>query len=584
MNKTIEAPAGIEDPFTERPWLRSYPPGVPFDMDIPKISLAQAFEEAAGKWKDRTAILFYGRRISYRELAELVDRLAAALHGLGVRKGDRVALFLPNCPQFAIAYLGAMKLGAVVTAISALSATREVKLLLEDSQAETIVCQDLLFEFVERTGLSLKRIIVARTEDYLPGVKKFLGKSFLKALYQKMQIPAIRIPKRENTLSFEKLIENNPAVPPFIEIHPEEDPAVLAYTAGTTEEAKGVLLTHTNLLAAQHLINTFWSGSFEKEKNLREGKEVSLAILPFSHIYGQVLVLLGGLLNGQTLVVLTAPDLDDIINSIGKYKATLLAAMPGLYALLSDFEKTDRIQWKGLKLAVSVADSLSKDIAEAWEKRTGVRIHEGYGLTETGSLVCLNPSGKGMADSLGIPLPGTMAAIAHTEKAELQPFGEIGELVVRGPQVMKGYWNKEAETRRSLVEIRGKSWLKTGDLAWVDDHGYFHFYDRKKDVIPFQGRSIFAREIEEVLKTHPLIKEAAVIGIPDTQAGVTVKAVIIVRSGARGKLSEEAVISHCRERLADYKIPRLIEFRGEMPKTDAGKVSRRELREERNLI
>jgi long-chain acyl-CoA synthetase len=255
--------------------------------------------------------------------------------------------------------------------------------------------------------------------------------------------------------------------------------------------------------------------------------------------------------------------------------------VPSLFGLLTEHEKTDRVHWKRLKLVASSADSLAESTGKGWERRTGIPIHEGYGLTETGSAVCINPSGRRKIGSLGVPLPDTRVAIAHPEKAEWMSTGQVGELVVRGPQVMKGYWKKEEETAQAFVEITGEKWLRTGDLAKIDDEGYFHFYDRKKDLIQYQGTSIFAREIEEVLKTHPKVREAAVIGVPGPNGGTTIKAVIALQTDARGKLSEEEVVSYCRGKLVSHKIPNIIEFRGEIPRTDVGKVSRRELREER---
>jgi long-chain acyl-CoA synthetase len=567
--------------YSERPWLSSYPDGVPSDVDIPYVSVTKVFDESVEKWGEKTAIIFYGKKISYQELKDLVDRFATALHGLGVKKGDKVALFLLNCPQFIIAYFGALKIGAVLTPISPVYVTPEVKHQLEDSQAETIICQDMLYEFVQKTGIGLKRIILTGIGEYLPALKRFLGKSFLSAVYQKMEIPDAGIKEGENIFWFRTLITNSEPTPPTVEISPDQDLAILPYTAGTTGAPKGAMLTHSNLLAMQVISSIFWSRSFQKGKGLQEGKEIAMAFLPFSHIYGQVLLMVSGLIRGYTLVVLTTPDLDDILTSMGRYGATLLMGVPGFFGLLTDYEKTERVDWKRLKLAVCCADSLSEGIAKRWERRTGSQIHESYGLTETASAICINPGGRDKIGSLGVPLPNTMVAIAHSEKAEFMALGEIGELVVKGPQVMKGYWNKPEETEQSFVEIMGERWLRTGDLARIDEQGYFHFYDRKKDLIKYKDYAIFAREIEDVLKTHPKVKEAAVIGAPDPQAGANIKAVIVLQSDARGKLSEEQIISHCQKELDHYKIPKIIEFRREIPRTDVGKVSRRELREER---
>ncbi|MCJ7593441.1 MAG: AMP-binding protein [Desulfobacterales bacterium] len=565
----------------ERPWLKSYPAGLPSDIEIPDVSLGQAFDEAAEKWRDRTALIFYGKKMSYRALKNLVDRFATALHNLGVRKGDRVALFLLNCPQFIIAYFGALKIGAVLTPISPVFVTSEVKHQLEDSQSETIVCQDILYDFVEKTGIGLKRIILTGIGEYLPGLKKFIGKSFLRIAYQRMEIPDVKIKERENIYWFQSLIEKSRPDPPKVDIQPDQDLASVSYTAGTTGPPKGAMLTHTNLMAMQAICGTFWAYTFQKGKNLEEGKEIAMASFPFYHMYGQAHLVVSGCIRGYTLVVLTTPDLDDILDGVGRYGVTFLMGVPSLYGLLADYEKTDRIDWKGLKLAFSCADTLSEGTAKGWERRTGAGIHEGYGLTETAPAVCINPSGRSKVGSVGVPLPNTMAAIAHPEKGGFMAPGEIGELVVRGPQVMKGYWNRPEGTGQSFAEIMGEKWLRTGDLARIDDEGYFYFYDRKRDLIKYQGHSIFAREIEEVLKTHPKVKEAAVIGAPDPEAGEKIKAVIVLQTDARGKLSEEEIGQYCRQKLDDYKIPQIVEFRRELPRTDVGKVSRRELREER---
>ncbi len=569
--------------YFERPWLKSYPEGLPSKIDIPYTSVAQAFEEAADRWGDRTAIIFYGKKISYQELKDLVERFAATLHGLGVKKGDRVALFLLNCPQFIIAYFGALKIGAVLTPISPVYATSEVKHQLEDSEAETIVCQDILYGSVEKTGVNLKRIILTGIGEFLPGLKRVVGKSPLRAVYQKMEISAVEIEERENIYWFQSLLGKSQSYPPRADINPAEDLAVLSYTAGTTGPPKGAMLTHFNLMAMQAISSAFLSYSFEKGRNLEKGKETAIAFMPFYHIYGQVLLMVGGLVGGYTLVVQTTPDLDDILSSVGRYNVTFLMGVPSLFGELMDYEKTDRAYWRQVKLVLSCADSLPETMVNGWKRRTGLRIHESYGLTETSPTICMNPNGRGKIGSLGVPLPNTIVAIAHPENAELVDPDQTGELVVRGPQIMRGYWRREEETEQSFVEIGGERWFRTGDLVRMDGEGYFYFYDRRKDLIKYKGHAVFAREIEEALKTHPRVKEVAVIGMPDPAAGANIKAVIVLHSEARGKLSEDEILSYCREKLESHKIPKIVEFRREIPRTDVGKVSRRELREEREV-
>jgi long-chain acyl-CoA synthetase len=291
--------------------------------------------------------------------------------------------------------------------------------------------------------------------------------------------------------------------------------------------------------------------------------------------------MLSGVVWGATLVIFTTPDLDDILSAIGKYHATVFCSVPYLYDVLRNYEKTDRVDWRHFKGLISGADALLVDVAEGFKRRTGAIINEGYGLTETSPATHVNPLGRARFGSLGIPLPSTMAAVLNPEKNEFLPVGEIGEFAIKGPQVMKGYWKKPEETSEKLVNIDGEIWFRTGDLGSMNDEGYFYFYERKRDLIKYKGYSVFAREVEEALTSHPKIKEVGVVGVPDPKVGENVKAVVVLEADARGKLSEEDVVNYCKERLAHYKIPKIVEFRGEIPKTDVGKVSRRELREER---
>jgi len=566
--------------YLERPWLKFCPPGLPSDIDIPTKSLVQAFDESVEKWKNKTAIVFYGKKMDYMQLKDQAERFATALYGLGVRKEDRVALYMLNCPQFIISYFGALKAGAVLTTISPVYVTSEVKHQLEDSGAETIICQDILYEFVKKTNVTLKTVILTRIDEYLPSLKRLFGKTILRNIYQKMEIPTVEIDEGDDVHWFQDLIKKTEPEPPQIEFDPKEDLAVLPYTGGTTGLPKGVMLTHYNLIANATINQAFWSFSFEPGKNLEEGKEVMVAYLPFYHIFGQVSVMIAGLIRGYRLIVLTTPDLDDIIHSIGNDGVTFFLGVPSIYELLNDHEKTDRVDWRRLKFVFSGADSLLEDTAQNWERRVGTEIYEGLGLSETSSGLNTTPLGRRKIGSFGIPLPNTEAALIHPETEEFVPVGEIGELVVKGPHVTRGYWRNPEETEKAFIEIEGGKWLKTGDLARMDEEGYFYFYDRKRDLIKYKGYSVFAREVEEVLKSHPKIMEAAVIGVPDPKVGANIKAVVVLEADARGKISEEAVIDYCKEKLAHYKVPRIIEFRGEIPKTDVGKVSRRELRED----
>lgn len=560
--------------YESRPWLKWYLKDVPPDVEIPEKSVVQTFDEGTDKWINKTAIIFYGKKMSYKELREQVDRFATALHDLGITKGDRVALLLLNSPQFIIAYFGALKAGATITAISPLYVSPEIKYQLEDSEAKTIVCQDILYDNVERTGVKLDRVILTSITEYLPGTKKFLGSSVLRAVYQKMAAPPVEIYEREGFYRFQDLLTKYPANPPKIKFNIREDLVTLPYTGGTTGLPKGAMITHYNLTAARYLGEKFWGDV------VQEGKETILAYLPFYHIYGQAVVMMGGLSQGYTLVIFTTPDLDDILNAMESYKATIFYSVPSLYEFLRDYHRTDRVNWKRIKVLISGADALLEDTAKGWEKRTATKIHEGWGMTETSSVGMVSPYGKPKVGSFGIPLPNTVAGIIDPEGTNFLPVGDIGELVVKGPQVCKGYWNKPEETKKMFVDINGETWLRTGDLAKMDEDGYFYFYDRKRDMIKYKGLAVFAREVEEVLVSHPKVKEAGVIGVPDPDVGEKVKAIVVLETEARGKISEEEIIKYCGERLAHYKCPKIVEFRGEVPKTDVGKVSRRELREE----
>ena len=558
--------------YYEKPWLKFYPAGVPQTIEIPDKSLPQVFDEIAAKYSSKDAIIFYGNKISYGKLKEEVDRFASALHELGIRKGDKIAIYLLNSPQYIIAYFGALKAGATLTPISPVYTSIEVRHQLEDSGAESIVCQDFLYDNVERSGVKLKNVIITDISDYLPMSKKLVGKSVL-GRYGKTEALSPKAIEGMGFQPFQKLLKKYPPNPPKVEFNAREDVAALPYTGGTTGLPKGAVLTHRNLLSCQMQCLAFMP-------TLEQGKEVIPALLPFYHIYGQVVVMLNGLTMGATLVLFTTPDLDEVLDSMDRYKATTFFSVPTAYQFLKDYDKTGRFNWKNLKIITSGADTLHESTVKDWERRTGSKIQEGYGLTECAAVSHLNPMGRSKIGSFGVPLPNIIAAVVNHETNEFLPPGEIGEMILHGPNIMKGYWKRPKDTQESLIELDGRIWLKTGDLVKMDGEGYFFFYDRKKDMIKYKGYSVFAREIEEVLHQHPQIKAAGVLGVPDPNVGQLIKAIVVLQPEARGKLSEEEIIKYCTENLAHYKVPKIVEFRGELPKTDVGKVSHRELREE----
>jgi long-chain acyl-CoA synthetase len=545
--------------YLARPWLKHYPPGVPATVEAPLKSVPQVFDEATERDPQRAAVVFYGRSISYGELREATDRLANALAALGIRKGDRIALYLLNSPQFIIAYFATLKCGATVTPISPVYTSHEVRHQIQDSGARAVICQDILYEKVEKSGVKLDFAVLTNVGEYLPALKRLFGK--------KAQVrPAA------NLHWLQDLLKEHPPQAPAVGIDPRADLASLPYTGGTTGNPKGVMLTHYNLVASQAMSEAIYS--------LERGKEVILAFLPFFHIYGQVVIMLNGLCQGNLLVLFTSPDTGEILAAMERHQATVFYGVPTLYEYLKDHKDTDKANWKRLKLLVSGADTLHESTMTGWHKRTGSTITEGYGLSEVAAGSHINPLGRPKVGSFGCPIPSMQASVMNPDTLEFVPPGETGELLLSGPNVMRGYWNKPEESAHAFVERDGIRWLRTGDLVRMDEEGYFHFHDRAKDLIKYKGHSIFAKDVEDVLYGHPQVKAAGVIGVSDPAVGQRVKAIVVLQGDARGKVSEDEIKAYCRKQLAEYKVPHIVEFRGELPKTDVGKVSRRELREE----
>jgi len=398
-----------KEAYAAKPWLKYYPEGVPEKVEIPDISVPEAFDRMADKYGSKTALIFYGKKISYKELKDLTNRFAAALAALGVSTGDTVAMYLLNCPQYVIAYFGALKAGAKVTPISPVYTSKEVKHQIEDSQAKTVICEDILYD-----------------NNYLPRLKKLFGKSALAKAYSGMEVPSPEHIKEAGLHQFQDLIKKYPPEPPQIKINPKEDIAALAYTGGTTGLPKAAILTHYNMVALQTQTLKFWT-IFE------EGKEVVIAFLPFFHIYGQVVVMFNGLVQGSTLVLFTTPDIDDILAAMERYQASMFFGVPTLFEYLKEYEKTDRVNWKRLKMIACGADTLHESTIQEWERRTGSIILEGYGMTETTAVSHSTPYDRPKSGSFGVPLPGMDAAIIDVEGTDYMPVGKEGELILHGP-------------------------------------------------------------------------------------------------------------------------------------------------------
>lgn len=542
--------------------MNSWPRDVRQSLDYPVISLGDTLRKAAAESPDHVAVIYFGTRLSYRELDGLVDKFGEALQGLGVSRGDRVAICLPNIPQFVIAYYSALRVGGVVVACSPLYKERELTHIIEDSGAKILVIWDKLYPLVEtlRREGKLSNVITTSVRDYLPSILRLL--SPLKG------VKSYSCPGADDML---KLIGKYRGKPRPVKLEPKRDLALLQYTGGTTGVPKGAMLTHYNLIVNAVQV-TEWA-------RLQPGEDVHLSALPFFHIYGMTVAMNAPILSRSTMVLVPDPrDIGGLIKAIDRFKPTIFCGVPAMYIALINRPDIQKHDLSSIRTCISGASALPVEVQRRFEELSGGRLVEGYGLTETSPVTHVNPldePSKNRPGSIGIPISDTEARIVDLETGDTDmPVGEAGELVIRGPQVMAGYWNKPEESKLVIRD----GWLYTGDIATMDRDGYFQIVDRKKDMINVSGLKVWPREVEEVLFEHPAIKEAAVIGIPDARSGEAVKAFVVVKEGFYGKVSSEDVTRFCKERLAAYKAPKLVEFRDELPKTPVGKVLRRQLR------
>jgi long-chain acyl-CoA synthetase len=562
----------------EKPWLKHYDVGVPSTISYPHIPLDRFLSNAAARHPDHPAIVFGARvgsrlmdaKLTYRQLNEAVDRFAAGLQKLGLAKGDRVAIMLPNCPQFVIAAYAVWRIGGIVVCCNPLYVPREIEHLVNDSGAETFVVLISLYGRLEsvRGSTGLKRVIVTNIKEYFPGLLRFLftlGK-------EKKEGHRVHITGTSSTW-FQDVLRGAPAKPEPVQILPEEV-ATLIYTGGTTGGPKGAQLTHHNLVSNATLLN-IWAKS-------QEAGEVLIAVMPFFHSYGLTVGMNTCVANALTSVLIPNPrDLEHVLKAVEKHRATVLPAIPTLFVAFNNFQGIERYDLSSVKFAPCAAAPLPPEVQERFETLTGCKMVEAYGLTETSPTATMDPIDRPRTRSIGVPVPDTDLKIVDAETGSREmPAGEIGEIIIKGPQVMKGYWNLPQETSRALrVGPDGESgWLYSGDMGYMDEDGYFHLADRKKDMIIAGGYNIYPTEVEAVLFEHPRIKEAAVIGVSDQRRGETVKAFVVMKEGEH--TTQEEITSFCRERMAAYKVPRLIEFRTDLPKSLIGKVLRRELRGE----
>ena len=545
-------------------WLRHWPEGVPQNLTYPEIPLSEVLTLTAKKYPNNTAIIFFGKKLAYHELDDLSSRFASALVSLGVKKGDRVALFLPNVPQFPICYYGALRAGAVVVPCSPLYKERELEFQLNDSGAETVVALDLLYEHLApiRGKTKLRNIITTTILDFFPS---FLG--VLAKLTGKLKtVPC------PGTMSLKELLAKHGEAPPKVSINPRNDAALFQYTGGTTGVPKGAMLTHHNLV-----VNALQVGSWLP--TLREGGEVMLAVLPYFHIFGMTVAMNMPVLRAASMVLQPRFEVLEVLKAIQKHGVTLFPGVPTMYIALINHPETGKFNLRTVRLCISGAAALPVEVMRKFEAITGGRLVEGYGLTETSPVTHCNPLDrpeKVRPGSIGIPFSDTEAKIVDIETGEKDlAANEVGELAIQGPQVMAGYWNKPEETKYALRD----GWLYTGDIAKVDEDGYFYIVDRKKDMINVSGLKVWPREVEEVLYEHSAVKEAGVVGVSDPYRGETVKAFIVLKDGFEGKTTVEEIVRFCKEKMASFKAPSQVEFVKQLPKTAIGKILRRALKE-----
>lgn len=569
----MESREVFEKYIATRPWAKNYDEGVPIEVDIKPEPLYVYLDRAASNG-GRAAYIYFGGKVNYKTLAEHSDRVAKALEEAGVHKGDVVALYMPNHPAFAVAFYAAMKIGAIVTPMNPLYTPGEVVRQARDASAKVLFTADVLYDKVVKAveEYRFEKVYVVEMTEYMPGWLKPLAKRQLRP--PRIKYGGVYVPYRD-LIRYERKV-NRAA------IRPEEDLAALMYTGGTTGVPKGAEITHANISANLQQIKPFYD-VVRRAKGLPPNEPMVLVgVLPWYHIYGQITVMHYAIFEGHTVLVYPRFDLKRIMSDIGKYKASVFHGVPTIYNAIINSPDARKYDLRSLAFCISGAAPLPVEVAKKFEELTGAPLREGYGMTETAVVTHLNPllNGKHKPGSIGLPIPNTYAAIADLDKPVLLPPGQTGELVVSGPQVMKGYHNKPEENEAAFFNCCGLKWFRTGDVAYMDEEGYFYIVDRKKDMIKYKGYSVFSREIEEVLYQHPCVKEAAVIGVPDQEAGEIPKAYIVLKEECRGKVGPEDIIKWSSERLAPYKRPRLVEFRDELPKTAVGKILKRALKEE----
>lgn len=550
----------------QKKWLDLYPEEIPHQLSYDEKPLFSYLQEAARENPNKIAIHFMGKELNYKEVYDSALKLANELVKLGLQKGDRVAIMLPNTPQSVISYYGVLLAGGTVVQTNPLYTERELEHQLKDAGVKIIICIELVHPRVmavkDRTPL--EHVIVTSIKDYLPFPKNLLYPIVRKRDYPNLQL---NIQYNDKTHRFVDLVKRGEAKEIPLNIEPKKDVALLQYTGGTTGLAKGVILTHFNLTANTQQCRA-WMYKVD------DGNERILAILPFFHVYGMTVVMNLSIMTRSKMIIMPKFDPITTLKTIQKEKPTLFPGAPTMYIGLINHPEINNYDLSSIKACISGSAALPVEVQQKFEDITKGKLVEGYGLTEASPVThCNFIWGDRVSGSIGVPWPDTEAKIVKEDGTEAE-VREIGELVIKGPQVMQGYWNRPEETAETLKD----GWLYTGDMGYMDEKGYFYIVDRKKDMIIAGGFNIYPREIEEVLFEHEAIQEAVVVGVPDEYRGETVKAYIVLKEGYQ--VTEKELDEYCRKHLAAYKVPRKYEFRDELPKTMVGKVLRRALREE----
>jgi len=556
----LPTPGRPSDASESRPWLKYYDPQVPPHLTYPHIPLYSLLDETATKHPNSPCTNFYGRRLTYQQIKELSDRFAASIRRMGIRKGDRVVLLLPNSPQFIIAYYGLLKAGAAIVPLNPLSAERELEFYLTDSEAEVAITIPLFLNKVAslRGKTPLRHIVYSRLADFLP-----FPLSLVQGFREQRLVRGLR---GAALVDFKELLKHELQPDWSPEPVQPEEMAVLIYSGGTTSIAKGIMLSHFNFVANAHQIIAW--GHLTNEQGL-------LAVLPLFHGFGMSVTMNAAVLAGGEIILVPRFNAKQVAKTIQKRKPCFFIGVPTMFVQLSNLPEIHRYDFSSLRGIFVGAAPLTKAIKDDFEKKTGGRMIEGYGLTEAVTAIMANPyQGIHQIGSIGIPFSDVDVKIVSLAGGHDLPPGELGEIVLRSPTVMLGYYKNPEETKKTIVD----GWLYTGDIGYADGNGYFYITDRKKELIIVGGFNVFPREIDELIYQHPKVKEGITVGLPDPRKGERIKVYIVLKAGETA--TPEEFIAYFKERLTPYKVPSEVEFRTELPKSMIGKILRRALREE----